>query len=62
MKAVFFKAVFFKGVCFKAVRMAFAGLLIGPGIAVPFVLAAIMFDPTFRHAALEVPEAARWVW
>lgn len=48
MKAVFFKAVFFKGVCFKAVRMAFAGLLIGPGIAVPFVLAAIMFNPNVR--------------
>jgi hypothetical protein len=34
-----------KAVFFKAVRMAFAGLLIGPGIAVAFVLAAIVFDP-----------------
>jgi len=43
MKGVFFKAVFF-----KAVRMAFAGLLIGPGTAAAFVLAAIMFDPNVR--------------
>jgi hypothetical protein len=42
------KAAFFKGVFFKAVRMAFAGLLIGPGTAMVFMLAAIMFDPNVR--------------
>ena len=32
-------------VFFQAVRMAFVGLLVGPGLAVVLVLAAIMFDP-----------------
>ena len=41
MKAVFLKALFL-----RAPRMAFEGLLIGPGIAVAFVLATIMFGPT----------------
>jgi len=41
MKAVCLRALFF-----TAVRMAFEGLLIGTGIAVAFVLAAITFDPT----------------
>jgi hypothetical protein len=34
-----------KAAFFKAVRMAFLGLLIGPGLALALVLGAVMFDP-----------------